>query len=571
VILQIATFGGIAPKLDPSVLPDHGAQEAADTKMQRGILGVWRKPLALVPPVAAVGAKTIFFDQGTSTWLSWTTDVDIHPGPVADLSAAYRYYLTGDGVPKKFDSAGGKAAWLHMGVPAPAAAAAASGGSGALTRVYVYTNVSVFSGIEEESAPSPPTTITNWASGNTITLSSMSAVPGANYNVTKRRLYRSNGTAYLFVKEFTGTSTTEAITDANLGEGLSSLDYDPPPTGLTGLTPMANGFFAGFVGNELYFSQPYQPHAWPTRYSLTTNEQIVALRAVPQGLYVMTTGIPYFCSGAYPDSMTLERAQEYAPCLSKRSVASDGSGAMYVTYNGVAYLQGAAVNSLSQSLFSQEEWGAYRPSSMMGIYHDNRYFLWYDNGATQAGLVFDKTLQTAPLTTSREYATAARVSPVDGTLAIVSAGAIKTLDADPINRTPFDWKSKLFITPKPTNFSFAQVQLEAVVVTEAAAAAAANAALWAVGGYAAGFNDHDVNTYEVNGSAIQSIPTVDNRYTTLQVYADGNLVAVRDILDESLLRLPSGFKGTRWEVRVLSNRPVRRITLATSATEIAAQ
>jgi hypothetical protein len=288
----------------------------------------------------------------------------------------------------------------------------------------------------------------------------------------------------------------------------------------------------------------------------------------------MTTGIPYFCSGAYPDSMTLERAQEYAPCLSKRSVASDGNGAMYVTYNGVAYLQGAAVNSLSQSLFSQEEWSAYSPSSMMGIYHDNRYFLWYDNGETQAGLVFDKTLQTAPLTTSREYATAARVSPVDGTLAIVSAGEIKTLDADPVNRTPFDWKSKLFITPKPTNFSFAQVQLEAGVsdvASEAAAAAVANAALWAAGGYATGFNDNDVNTYEVNGSAMQNIPSVDSGYTTLNVYADGDLVAVRNIVDERPLRLPSGFKSTHWEVRVLSNRPVRRITLATSAAEIAAQ
>lgn len=575
-MIVIDRFGGLIPRLDRAVLPAHGAVQANDVKLHKGILGAWRKPLPLdSSEVVAAGTKTIFYEPGSGDWLSWTTDVDIHPGPVEDLSAAYRYYLTGDGVPKKFDSTSGPSAWLHMGVPAPAAAASASGGTGSATRVWVYTNVSVFSGIEEESAPSPATTITNWADGNTISLSGMSAVPGANYNVTKRRLYRSSGSAYIFVKEFTGTSTTDNATDASLSGNsvLSTLDYDEPPAGLTGLVPMANGIFAGFVENVLYFCEPYHPHAYPGKYALTTHEPIVGLVPVPQGLYVMTTGNPYFCAGSHSSAMTLERSSKYAPCLSKRSIATDGQGAIYATYNGLAYLTGAAVRNITEGLFTQEEWEAYTPATNYAIYYDERYMYWFGSGDDAACAVFDRSVQDAPLTNSRYHTQAAHIRSDTGKLYIVHEDEIKQFDGDDLNRTPFDWTSKLFITPKPTNFGFAQVLVDETVSDLAAQVediAASNAALWASGGDEAGWNDADVDQYEWNGSQLVTVPTLEDSNVTLFVYADDELVATRSVSNGLIVKLPSGFKSSHWQVRVSGNKGVRRITLAHSAREISA-
>jgi hypothetical protein len=389
--ITIDHFGGLSPRTDPYKLPPHGATSALDVRLHSGALRGWRKPEVLSTPVTVpLDTATIYFDPGSEKWFRWSADVDIVPGPVADLAAARRYYYTGDTAPKKTDSVmaeDGTGAypqtWLYMGVPAPTHAPTLSnngaGTGDAEDHVYVFTYVSVFSGIEEESAPSPPVTASAWQPGDTVTLTWTGTAPTTGYNITKRRLYRSNGTEYLYVDEQAIASATypDSKLNAALGESLSTLTFTPPPADLVGLIAMPNGFLAGFVGNQIYFSEAYQPHAWPLQYAITVAEQIIALVPVAQGCYVLTEGSPYFVTGVSPDSMTSERINKYAPCLSKRSIATDGTGAMYATYSGVAHVSGGDVKNITEQLFTQEEWGAYGPENMIGVFYDERYVLWF--------------------------------------------------------------------------------------------------------------------------------------------------------------------------------------------------
>lgn len=393
MMIVIDRFGGMAPRLDPYKLPDHGAQEAPDVRLHAGTLRSWRKPSLTVPTFALPSdTQTIYYDTGSGAWFYWGFDVNVEPGPVADLTAKRRYYYTGDGVPKKTDSDMaliGTGAYprtsLNLGVPAPdAAPTAVSDGLGSGTaedHVYIITYVSEFSGIEEESGPSGAVTVTGWLPGDTVTLTWQDTVPLVGYNLTKRRVYRSNGSAYLFVLEQTidplVLDVDDALENAELGESASTLTFEPPPDDLTGLISIPNGFLAGFVGNEVYFSEAYQPHAWPVGYSLTVAEQIVALAPVAQGCYVLTEGSPYFVTGVSPDSMTAERINKFAPCLSKRSVATDGIGVLYASYNGVCYASGGDVKNITEQLYTQEEWGALGPTNMLGVFFDERYTLWY--------------------------------------------------------------------------------------------------------------------------------------------------------------------------------------------------
>ena len=202
-----------------------------------------------------------------------------------------------------------------------------------------------------------------------------------------------------------------------------------------------------------------------------------------------------------------------------------------------------------------------------------------------SGLVFDRTVQDAPLTMTREPVHAVHMRRDTGAMYFVDTltGEIMRWDGDDINRTPYEWRSKTFIVPKPMNFSFAQVIHDdeaSSLLQQALAAVAANQAIWAASGTGgcnakhgcnAALGDVEANQYEVNGSAMQNVPTVDAIYTTLRVYADDVLVFSVNAESEKLYRLPAGFRATRWEVEIMGNKGVRRITLATSSKEIAEQ
>jgi hypothetical protein len=390
--IVIDTFGGLSPRTDPHKLPPHGATSTLDVRLHSGALRGWRKPASLATPVSVpLTTNKIYYDPGSSMWLRWDADVDIVPGPVADLAAARRYYYTGDGEPKKTDSAlivtgAGTEyplSWLYMGVPNPTAAPTlANDGLGSGTaeeHVYLFTYVSVFSGIEEESGISPTVAEASWHPGDTITLTWTDTPPTTGYNITKRRIYRSNGSSYFYVGEQAIASSTfaDALLNEALGDAITTFNFAPPPDDLQGIVSLPNGILAGFVGNNVYFSESYQPHAWPSDYAVTVTEQIVALVPVAQGCYALTEGIPEFITGVSPDSMTAERLAKYAPCKSKKSIATDGVGAMFASYNGVAYASGGDVKNITDQLFTQEEWGAYGPENMIGIFHDERYILWY--------------------------------------------------------------------------------------------------------------------------------------------------------------------------------------------------
>lgn len=583
-------FGGAAPRYDAWALPPHGAQIARGTRMHAGVLKGFRRAAPLYPPVSAPGAQTIFYDVGGGNWFTWSADVNVVLGPVADSTVARRYYYTGDGPPKKTDStmaASGSGAYpqasLNMGVPAPVGAPTVgqTGGSGGTEdHVYVITYVSEFSGIEEESAPSAPVTMAGRLVGtmSTVTLTWTDTVPTSGYNITKRRVYRSNGSDYLFVGEYSiatyPTSATEAVANAALGEAISTIYFDPPPADLKSLVALPNGSLAGISGNELCFSEPFQPHAWPTLYRIPVTDIPVALLVIGQSLYVATEGRPALCTGVHPDSMSLEYSPAIAPCLAPRTFASDGKGAMYASYNGVVYVSGISTETMSEDFMTLEEWSTYAPESMIGRYYNGRYTLWYDNGTDRGSLNFDRLVQDAPLSMGTDTATAAHVEPSNGKLYVLDEGEVREANADLISpRVPFLWRSKLFILPRAVNFRYARVISDESLsdaAEEYAAKLADNEATVAAGGGSGAWADVNVNEFPVNSSELHDgfSAEVPTEYVTLRVYAEGRLIITKNISSDEAFKLPSGFKEKRWEIEVTGTRPVRQVALATELREL---
>ena len=604
--IKLQGFAGIVPRQSPYLLQDSEAQTAINTKLYSNEVRSWQKPGILDPRriITDYVPLTIYRTQNTSgddLWLTFNKDVDIVPGPIFDSNNTLYYTGAGtDGLPKKTNATLAQTGtgpnypgdYLLMGVPNPSnvltvSASGGSTGSGVTpeNRVYLFTYISQFGAIEEESGPSPASAQVTVNPGGTVAIGNLpAAAPAGKYNITKVRIYRSvTGTAstvYLKVADVTIGTTTYSDTTlaASLGGILPSANYAPPPDGLRGLVSMANGIMAGFVDNQIYFSEPFKPHAWPPEYALSVEYPVVGLGSFGSSLVVTTKGNPFIISGTNPAAMSQEKLPLYEPCVSKRSIASDEQGVMYASPNGIIKVGPGIADNVSRSLFTRDEWNLFAPNTMLGEVQDGRYFLFYQTDTDKGGLILDRNETASPLTETNLFATALHTDPVNAKLYLCEDKEIKGWDSDPYNGLPYEWKSKVFVFPRPLNLSAGQVdadfensnplgkknQLDIIEYVKAK-----NRAVWAsVSGLLGNLNNKQVNTMTLNGSVLTPIPLIDERYVTLSIYGDGILRAVIYVKNHNAFRLPSGYKADRWEFKVNGNIPLRFIKVAETSKEL---
>lgn len=460
------------------------------------------------------------------------------------------------------------------------------------TRSYVYTYVSTFGSVLEESAPSPASVVTCSSSGAAITVSSFGTAPttAAGYNITAIRVYRSvtsaSSASYLYVGEVTVTPATGAasgslvdtVTAANLGIALPSTTYSPPPDGLKGIISMPNGIMAGFVGNQVWFSEPYLPHAWPVAYMMTVGAQIVGLGVFGQTLVVCTTQTPYLIVGSQPGAMTQEKLPLPEPCVAKKSITSDQFGVLYASPNGLVSIAPGTQDVISRALFTRDEWQSYTPTSMVGVVYQNMYLSFYQAGATRSALVIMRG-DTPPLVNLDVAGQAVFVEKATANVFFVSPtdGNIYQLDADPVNNTFYEWTSKLFILPEPTNFGASKFQADLKYITDSVAynqlvavISAANQAIWASGAPLKSIlGSVSIGQILLGGSILAPIPAIaDTRSVQAFLYANGQLVTSIGFTGPEPIRLPAASKEYEWVIQITGNAPMRALKLATSIAEL---
>jgi hypothetical protein len=606
--LKLDGFSGISPRTGPALLKPNQAQVAKNVKLQSGELRPWRKPVSTYA-CGLSDTRSIYrlenTNTGTGVWLEFTADTDVVPSPVADISD-FRVYYTDGTAPKKTNwalattSGTGSRPFpntaYNMGVPAPTTAPTLvkSGGSGTVheDRAYVYTYISTFGSVLEESAPSPAGKISTVEPNATVTVSAFATAPttAAGYNITAIRIYRSvtstTNAVYLYVGTVSVTPSTgvasgsfsDTVLAADLGVALPSLYYTPPPAALHGLTAMPNGILAGFIDNQVWFSEPYLPHAWPTAYMMTVGAPIVGLGVFGQTLVVCTTQNPYLITGSQPGAMTQDKVPLPEPCVAKRSITSDQFGVLYASPNGLVSIAPGMQDVITRPLFTRDEWQAYGPSSLMGVLYQNMYIGFYQVGTTKSALVLMRG-DTPPLVTLEVAAQAVFVAKSTANVYFVSPAnnTIYQLDADPVNNTYYEWMSKVFILPEPTNYGIAKVQADWSYMSDptaynelVAAITAANQALWSTGApLKSTVNSVVLNGMVLNGSILQDIPPpAETRTVQAFVYANDVVIAQAGFTSQEPVRLPATQKDYIYEVKLTGNAPLRSFTMATDIGEL---
>ena len=272
-------------------------------------------------------------------------------------------------------------------------------------REYVYTWVRTWpsDGATDEGPPSPVSSQVPIDPSQGCQLTNI-PMPPDGYGITSVRIYRTvsgiRGTDFTYVGNIVlGTLQSDHLTNINLvtsgtTETLAALDsladadiidngalqtteYDPPPATLIGIRYHPSGFLVGFSGKYVYFSEPYQPHAWPS-YSITCDYNIVGLGIVGQSVVVVTQGNPVLMTGNAPLSMSVTKVNNSQSGTAKRAIVETGSSVIYATPVGLVESPDGGL--LTSQLYSKDQWQALMPSSMRLAWSDSKLFIFTVSG-----------------------------------------------------------------------------------------------------------------------------------------------------------------------------------------------
>jgi hypothetical protein len=390
------------------------------------------------------------------------------------------------------------------------------------TRAYVVTMVNQWN---EESEPSPPVVVSpTYVQTVLLTFNTPSFSEYVPCN--KFRVYRSlSSGSYISVTEtpqtfdastwsYSDTALTVKTTDAV----LASIGWDLPPASLKGLTLLPNGFFAGFSGDTMYFSEPYRPWAWP--YSLSFPVPLVGMRAIENSLVVTTNSYPYLVSGVHPSSMTQAQLSTSQAGVSDHGMCLVGNTVAYISNDGLAIITGYNVDfATSQQLWTREVWKARFGGILQDLelaYHDGAVVC----GTATAGKMWEIRLDSeggGNLTSLSSVSDALYVLPASDQLYLVQGQNLMQYNGSATTPS-YEWWSRDYILPKPTVLTAGYINCAGPV--------------------------------------------------TVTVYADGVQRYQGVFYAAGYFRMPSGSKALRWSYKLSGTGTVKEISLSERRQEL---
>lgn len=593
VAVKLENFGGMIPAVDDRLLPTANAAFCRNTWLYSGAIRGISTPQELYTLQNATTKRIYripidYYDKShlaASYWMEFDhIDTDVVHSPVVNDSFSRYYWASPTDVPRynTFDNIITGSGYLGsngyaLGIPAPPTAPSVSPTGGVSgtnrTSAYVYTWVSAYG---EEGPPSPPTVTTGkvddtWG----ITVSAIGAL-ATGRNITHTRIYRtitsSAGVAtYFFVAElaiatlsYNDTATDDTVAGNNQ---LESTTWTAPPEDLKGMATMPNGMIVGFRENEIWFCQPYRPHAWPSTYTVSVEHPIVGLGVIGQTVIVLTTGSPYALMGTTPGSMSATKIAAIEPCFSRGSIVSAPEGVFFASPNGLMLAREGDIRNVTINAFTKNKWqdvldvttlratrvgtGYYafgnirqEASVFLPTAFEETAFETVDYTFSRDGFIFDSISDrvAVSLLYSEDPTINIMTDTWSGEPFIIRNGKVYWMDiSEDSPRETWFWKSMVFQPTIKKNFQAMRV-----------------------------FFENDLGLDVPTGAIRTQDETLpDDALLYVRVKADGRYVFSRELRRSGdLLRLPSGFRADYWQIELEGRVMVYCVEMATSAKEL---
>ena len=612
MLINLQQFAGLIPKASDRQLPANHASVANNTQLYSGEVRGLRDPQLAADLSAEIftvkrayrleDGSTSIVDT-TGDWVAFDeADINFIRGALKNDSFD-RYYAAGGTLDPLVDTAANWAAGgggIDLGVPTPTVAptvTAPATGATNDTRAYVYTFVNEWG---EESAPSPPSAPDTGSITGTWELTTMQTaypIGGTHKAIDKTRIYRTiTGTSsvnYRLVAELDPSTAAYSDNESNdtisLNESLPSNGWDIPPSGLQGIVNMANGIMAGFVGRDLYFSEPYRPHTFPVNYVLSTENDIVGLGVYQSGIVVCTTSNPYVATGSHPSSIVLTKLDDVEPCQSFRSIVNGLNGVTYASQNGMVLVnQQGAINIVSP-LITRNEWrDGYSPQTTVAAADGSRTLAFT---SINSGYLFSPMEPLGYLVNLSGFVdvSAVQTDQFTGEAYIISRDVVFLWNPTTTTPLSYVWKSKVFELPFPVNMGAYRLQYMDVVSDPDAVPGFdyepynADRITTRLNSY----NDHTLNGVRTETGVTDSPPVVQNRSPIggsplqptepitirdnirVRIWGDEVLRYDEEVTSQQMIRLPSGYKADKWQIEFTSAQNIYSFKMAGTGKELA--
>lgn len=394
--IRLTRFGGIAPRIASHNLQAQMATVAENVDLTNQCLRPWRVP------------RKVSGKVGQFLWKEHCCEIaseDCHAS-IADLrincGALVASNIRADGFPAMAtveQACAGQ--WNRLGFPCTLPAPTANTSTplkvftvtdhSAQVRTYKYRLKNQFGQFSQGSYPSAA-----------LSLNALSAVRVSlpttfppEWGITHVEIFASEQNTDVVGLVNTGGQSSSSwfsvgevplgtaifIDDASniLGDMIDSDEFDPPPDNLRDVQYWRNGQLAGLSGNELVFSLRNHPHAWPTQMRHTFHHEPVKLLTGTNTGYVATKGRPAIvslnqaCNGDGCHSVM--ETDEPHPIASYRSAAIHNEHGIWATKDGLLMIApGGQTRLLTSAYYTQDQWRALQPASMIGVVHDGIYY-----------------------------------------------------------------------------------------------------------------------------------------------------------------------------------------------------
>lgn len=385
----IKKFRGEIPRLHAWNRDASVATTAVNTNFHRGTLRSWRSPQDLA---TVDGAKSFYIQGCTVVPFAECTRVVPYSKATNEI-----VYLTDGKSPRiaQVKPDGSLEDDRPLGLPVPvmglSISATEARGKHTTTRRYVYTYVNKYG---EESMPSLPSNSVTVAHGTVVRIyipdhDGVEGVTAVNIYRTATADREGDGgldlaTGYLLVDQvpLTLRNFEDRVDGDALGRALDTLLDAPPLEGMSAITKVrGTPVLAGAIGNKVYFSSPYKPHAWPFQHEITLPHNVTALHSDGKWVYaIMNTGVALI-EGAEPCDRAPRQVVIHATAPPPAACGARGS---VITPHGVAYLSvdGLALVAVSGELviltagtYTPDQWRELRPDACVLGYYKNKYFV----------------------------------------------------------------------------------------------------------------------------------------------------------------------------------------------------
>lgn len=334
-------------------------------------------------------------------------------------------------------------------------------GSSTKTVIYRITGVDAWG---RESEPTDPADQDGSALsidvpvGNGVRISGFPATAGGECGVKSYRIYRLvstvEGDTYHYVGEVDApTSGTTTFSDRKLdsqitiNETIATEDFNVPPGDMHSITGMPSGFYIGPSGKSVCLSEIGYSYAWPEKYRVNVDYEIVGITAAfENSAVIVTKGNPYLLTAYAPDDVTLTKLDFNQGCVNARTIVDMGSrGVGYVSDEGIVAVLGGSAVVFTEKLYLPEQWRSLDKASMHCRLIDGQLCVFNKDGA----IIFDFDEGIRAVTTDDTVATATHVD-ITGSYVVEDGQVKKWREGEHKTLT---WRSGDMLLNRPVEFS----------------------------------------------------------------------------------------------------------------------